>query len=63
MNKNEIIEKRIERVECAFFQDLFVCTDSNTTKTVLKMKRLFGGGGTKAPPPTLDDAVKRVKKT
>merc|ERR1712000_718751 len=35
-------------------------TDSNTTKTVSKMKRLFGGGGTKAPPPTLDDAVKRT---
>jgi hypothetical protein len=26
------------------------------------MKRLFGGGGPKAPAPTLDDAVKRVTK-
>merc|ERR1712000_466957 len=35
-------------------------TKTQLPQTVLKMKRLFGGGGTKAPPPTLDDAVKRT---
>ena len=48
-----------------FFYKIFSFAQTKTQlpQTVLKMKRLFGGGGTKAPPPTLDDAVKRVKKT